>query len=241
MINSNNRYIKFRSVVDIVPSLIKCKLFYNMLKKKRFLLRAKYNDLFYQYFEVNSILYTKYILFKQIYVNQFKMFKRNIKNFNNSIGIHYRLNDACFSKKCTINYSSLLKINKDIKSNKNPNNTIILLSTVNTKVDKFLADGFNYTKYMSNINPVHISRINRKITKNEISKTIGDLLLVASAKYLVLTAGSTYSYLILSIGGLCSNKRIKEYSIYDNNGYKVDKFAIDYLRECTTSLHFSIF
>lgn len=46
-------------------------------------------------------------------------------------------------------------------------------------------------------------------------------------RYIMLSAGSTFSSLILSIGGLDSNGNIKKFKLYDLNGNIVSKSKLD--------------
>lgn len=96
---SHIEYLKFMTVVDLVPSVVACKIYYNLFVKYNLLKKAKHDDYQYQYLEINKKIYTKYINFKKVYVNKVNTFLKKKSNIHYSIGIHYRVNDMCFNYK----------------------------------------------------------------------------------------------------------------------------------------------
>lgn len=243
-IHSSIPYFKFVTVVDVVPSIVKCKYLYHLLIKYNLLKTAQSNDYQYQYLEINRIIYTKYINFKSVYVNKFKLFLNKINNIENSIGIHYRMTDVCFynNNKCNINGDVNNKYYNHIKNICHNNSSILLISTINNRIANKISNGFKYIQYMPDINPIHVSITNRNITEEEISKIVGDILLIASAKYIILSAGSTFSDLILSIGGLDSNGNMKKYLLCNINGNIINISNIDYItsRKCIRAYYSNI-
>lgn len=135
--------------------------------------------------------------------------------------------------------SSVPNIVNHLSNYMKSNESIILISTMNNKVAKEIANGFKYLQYMPLVKPIHISKTKKNITNDEISKIIGDILLIASAKYLILSAGSTFSGLILSIGGIDTKGKIKKFEIYDSNGVSLNTSYTDIiaLYKCVPSLY----
>lgn len=224
---SAKRYLKFFSLVDIVPSIVKCKIYYTLFLKYGFLNKAKYNDYQYQYLEINKKIYSKFIKFKWKYIKKLNKFLYNISNIHNTIGIHYRMNDKCFTHECNINEDITRRFFNYIKELYVENSSIILISTINNKIAKNISNGFNYLQYMPSINPIHISKTKKSVSHDEISKLIGEILLIASAKYLILSFGSTFSGLILSIGGLDKKGNKKKFYLCNNNGIIVNISNVD--------------
>lgn len=223
---STIKYVKFFSLVDIVPSIVKCKIYYKLFKKYGLLYKAKHNDYQYQYLEISKKIYSKYIKFKGIYLKKIYTFLQNISNIHNTIGIHYRINDKCFLHECDISKEIQRRYYNHIKKLYIENLSVILISTLNNKIAKKISNGFKYIQYMPYINPIHIS-INRNITNDEISKLVGEIILIASAKYLVLSLGSTFSGLILSLGGLDEKGNKKNFYLYNSIGCNVNISNID--------------
>lgn len=198
--------------------------------KKSLLYKAKYYDYQYQYLEVNKNIYTRYILFKNKYVKNINLFIKKLSNIKNTIGIHYRMTDNCFNSDCRVDEKVINNFYYNIKKVYKQNISVIFISTINNKIAKSIAKGFKYIQYLPSVKPIHIEKIKRNITSKEISKIIGDIILIASAKYLILSSGSTYSGLILSIGGLDSKGKKKEFKLYNKNGINVNIAYIDFFK-----------
>lgn len=126
-----------------------CKFYYNLFLKNGLISHAKPNDYQYQYFEINKYIYTKYIQFKSIYVNMINNFLKNISNYRNTIGIHYRMSDMCFYKNeyCT-NKEVEKRYYNHIKKLYKKESSIVLISTINNKIAKRISNGFKYIQYM---------------------------------------------------------------------------------------------
>lgn len=184
-------------------------------------------------------------MFKRKYVDSFKSCFSNLHCISNTIGIHYRMNDKCFNKKCSINMNTVNSITKEVKT-AYKNNITLFISTVNSNYSKIIANGYKYYEFMAHYKPIHISKVNRNITDNDILKVIGDILLVSSAKYLILTRGSTFSYLILSIYGINYLGEKKNYSIIDERGKIVKNGNLDIIEyemnkyKCFKAVYYSV-
>lgn len=243
IILSQLKTIAFRSVVNIIPSIVKCRIYYNKLVRTGLIIKAKYNEIYYQIFEINEKIYKKYILFNSIYSKKVDLFLNNIRGKRNSIGIHYRVNDKCFVSSCKIKSKAIERINCDIIKMTKFNNSVIFISTVNNGIAKLLARGYRLVEYMPEVTPVHISKINRTITNDEVHKTVGDILFIASAEYLILSKDSTFSYLILALSGKNSFGKMKNFSIYDKKGKLINKSYMDmlqYIKKCTNAVLYSL-
>lgn len=236
---SHLKYLKFVTVVDIVPSVVGCKEYFFHFKNYGLIHKAKYYDYQYQYLEINKNIYSKYIIFKRIYVEKINQYIKNSINIENTIGIHYRMNDNCFNRECSINKNIENRFFINLKSMYKQNSSIILISTLNNKIAKEISNGYKYLQYMPLVKPIHLSKTKKNITNDEISKIIGDILLIASAKHLILSAGSTFSGLILSIGGIDSNGKKKKFDLYDSNGISINTSYVDIiaLYNCVPSFY----
>lgn len=131
--------------------MVKCKEFYKYFKRLRFLNKSKYNEYNYQFMQINNKIYKEYIKFKKEYTGKLSKFIQNIRNMNNSIGLHYRMNDKCFKFKCRVNNKVLNKFKEEIVKLYVKNSSILFISTLNNEIARSLSNGFKYLQYMAEI------------------------------------------------------------------------------------------
>lgn len=229
IINSNIYSISITSIHDIVPSIIKAKKYFKILKLLHFIKCSNRHNINYQILEVNYNLYRKYFPFH----NRHKIIGNSIVKLyksKNKVGVHVRLNDKCI-KSCSIDKRIIFKI-INISNKLCNKHCFIFLSSFNKNFTQlFMNLNKNTYTFNSTYNIKHSLYYNT-FNQIDIDKIVLDIYLTSKCDYLLLSGYSTFSLLILYKGfykdyTTCNSKYFKFWNngeLYDH----LDKFRKNY-------------
>lgn len=134
IVKSKLHSISIRSIHDIVPTIIKTKKYFSLLKHLNLIRCSSKSNILDQILEVNYILYQRYFPFHKKHIETGAKILRIYKNYQ-KIGIHVRLDDQCLNF-CHVNITDVYRISN--LSNKYCKNCIIMLSSFNNNFSRLL-------------------------------------------------------------------------------------------------------
>lgn len=229
---SYNNSIRVRSCHDVVPSMLKCRIFTKGLIRNGFLNDIYDEDIFKQTIEINNLIFNKYIILKKVEKSKAYYFISKIKPVC-SIGLHIRYDDICINNnRCNISKSIIdgyVNIINDIDPTKQCN---IYIASSNIYIIKSLKNivGSRVIEYLHRISPSHSgieSDLKKDNNKNDkIRKIIGDIYFLSNSDRFILSSLSTFSLLIYYIGSKFLNGTIKPVIIVDSTKGEIDKLQI---------------
>lgn len=195
IISSKREIIEIISHYDILSQL----LYYSFTKNKIVKLKLLNNKIVAhneQIIYINSIIFKKYI--------RLKLNNMNINHDNQlfNIGCHIRMGDNCMHKNetCKIDTKRLLKVvsiynrlcyNKSCKLIIS-SDSVLFISKLREYIPKIITYGKNDEIYHSS----GISK-NNHYTESFYNKLLGDICILTTTDYLILSSKSTFSLLIL--------------------------------------------
>lgn len=197
IIQSKISSISINTIHDIIPTIVKTKKYYNILKYYKFIKCSAKDNIKSQILEMNYIIYNKYLIFHKNhliiankYITKYSIFKK--------IGLHVRLNDDYLNKykNCT---NQIIQIEK-IVSNISKDNIYYMLSSFNKNFSKeFINRNKNTFAFNQNIDIKHIA-LSHDINQKDIEKIVMDIHLVSQSDVLLISGYSTFSLIMLFKG-----------------------------------------
>lgn len=218
MIETNKKYISIVSIFDLIPSIVKLKIYYKQLKNMGFIKCSSESDIEGQILEINYVLLTRYFPFRNDILvkvnNDLDKYKDKFK-----IGIHVRLwNDKLNDK--NVNWelvNKILNLTSNICGNRTCINTLSVFG--NKFIESFSSKNNNVYVYKPYMAVKHFSK--SKMAKGDEEKILGDIISVSKSDYFLLTKGSTFSLMML-YSGLYSNYEMcnrKNFSTIEGNNF----------------------
>lgn len=215
IVKSRIKSISILSIHDIIPTIIKTKKYYNILKQLRFIKCSNKANIINQIIEVNYVIYNKYILFHLQYINYGKnillLYKKEAL-----IGIHVRLYDKCLIS-CNISMNYIFNITSMI-NRMCKNKCKVILSSFSIRFnEKFQSIYKNIYIFNPSLTVKHSFK-SKRFDRKDVEKTVMDIHLTSSADYLILSGRSTFSLLILYKGYYRDYEKCiaKEYHFINN-------------------------
>lgn len=215
LVISKAKTISIFSIHDIIPTIIKSKKYYRILKRLKLIKCSRRTDIKNQILEVNYVIYNKYILFQLKYIARGNGIL-NLYSDKKLIGVHVRLSDTCLES-CNLSTNNLLLI-ANISKRICGQESIIMLSSFskeyNTRFQLLYKNVFIYNPSLI----IKHSSKSRQFNKEDIEKTIMDIYLTSKSDFLILSGGSTFSLLILYTGYYKNYEKClaKKYLFFNN-------------------------
>lgn len=226
-----NKSIRIKTCHDIIPSMLKCKIYTKDLMKNGFLNNIYKSDILKQTTEINNLIFTKYIILKKVESIKVNYYLSKVKSVC-SVALHIRYNDKCMKNNiCNISYSLISRYINIINTIDLAKECNIYLASSNLHINELLkrSIGLRIIEYLPGINPSHsgvFSHTNKSNQNVEIKKIIGDIYFLSKADRFILSNLSTFSLLIYYIGAKYLNGSIKPMIIINTEIGKIDKLQI---------------